>query len=835
MDDKGELELLRNEIIRLENELEKTNHQNIQAAELGLSVLEEKETIEKKNREYEALYEQSQKELLQTQEALRRAQFTQLKQTQESFSEEENRLEHNTLTIKDLNEHIKGLCDQLKVVKSERDRLNKENEEYEQLSDRFNNESKENVEERAKMIDKLRNSEKRESKLLIDMSELEDENLALQKQVVALRVNQMEVESLKIELENFKEQKFIQAQKLEDTESMKNILKKQLDETSELLEREKRSLRSAKREIEDYRWNKNRGGRIDFNNDRNNENGINEHQLLASDYEEYLNISTNAELLKTLMHSNANINGDYDSSMQASDNTCLVCDVDLSANGTGAGSDLFSEMKSAEINNLREELEALKREKEALVTKIQTLLLKEKEKENETLLSKASSDGERNKDDRIVDRLEVELLAKQRLVVELNRILKTITDNTLSPVLDQTQRIVLNHSHFKAKTKHNGENYDNDDIYNSSKPVTTNIADQDSNAAELSPALEVKIYCERLGSLLTNQLFPSIVANTLHHPEANDDKISINGNIDLEFNDREGEKEASLLREIQRLKAALVNKRSKNAHYREVLASYKSTAEVCFSRMQAKYCEERRVVSETLARYKRELAVYKEDCLTLAGQLSASRKEIRDLTRSSEDLERKGEFLESERKTLNAMLKTAIQQKFALIQKVESLECFNFFPPPASIENTNNIFAENPVNTTSTHSFRTKLSNLTGRSSHAQITTSSPKDCDSKNGSLNQARGQALPSKFKDNKPNLKASVSDKKLSTSSSSNNNNKQQLLAQMFMVPQFSSPSFGKLSKSLSTTNGKLNYDKIHQNSDENIIDHKNEREIMVKFSK
>lgn len=67
-----DLELLRTEIERLNRELDQASSENIQSAKYGLGLLEEKQSLQSKCEELEALYENARHELEITTEVCER-------------------------------------------------------------------------------------------------------------------------------------------------------------------------------------------------------------------------------------------------------------------------------------------------------------------------------------------------------------------------------------------------------------------------------------------------------------------------------------------------------------------------------------------------------------------------------------------------------------------------------------------------------------------------------------------------------------------------------------------------------------------------------------------
>ncbi|KAH9633224.1 hypothetical protein HF086_017779 [Spodoptera exigua] len=194
---------LKAEIERLGRELDQASSEKIQSAQLGLVLLEEKSSLQQRCDELESLYENTKHELEITQE-----------------------LRH-----------------ELDRVVSERDRLLAESSELGQ--DKATRES-----ERAALRAELREARQREQRLLVDIGDLEDENISLQKQVSALRSSQVEFEGLKHEVRQLREEAENARAMAEETAALRRIAERQLAEALEALQAEREAKFAAKKELD---------------------------------------------------------------------------------------------------------------------------------------------------------------------------------------------------------------------------------------------------------------------------------------------------------------------------------------------------------------------------------------------------------------------------------------------------------------------------------------------------------------------------------------------------------------------------------------------------------
>ncbi|XP_059915773.1 protein bicaudal D homolog 2 isoform X1 [Gadus macrocephalus] len=159
-------------------------------------------------------------------------------------------------------------------------------------------------------------------------------------------------------------------------------------------------------------------------------------------------------------------------------------------------------------------------------------------------------------------------------------------------------------------------------------------------------------------------------------------------------NSGECERDAeTLMEEVLKLKSLLSTKREQIATLRTVLKANKQTAELALSNLKTKYETEKGMVSETMVKLRNELKALKEDAATFSSLrvMFASREtETRCSQALSPDdwtwlmcdqyvtqldeMQRQLAAAEDEKKTLNTLLRMAIQQKLALTQRLEDLE-----------------------------------------------------------------------------------------------------------------------------------------------------------------
>ena len=129
--------------------------------------------------------------------------------------------------------------------------------------------------------------------------------------------------------------------------------------------------------------------------------------------------------------------------------------------------------------------------------------------------------------------------------------------------------------------------------------------------------------------------------------------------------------------QIIKLKSLLSTKREQIATLRTVLKANKQTAEVALANLKSKYENEKLVVTETMLKLRNELKTLKEDAATFATLRAMFTARCDEYVAQLDESQRMLLAAEEERKTLNSLLRLAIQQKLKLTQRLEDLEMDN--------------------------------------------------------------------------------------------------------------------------------------------------------------
>lgn len=132
---------------------------------------------------------------------------------------------------------------ELERVQAERDHSLQERED--ESKDYHHAES-----ERKHLRAELKECKFRETRLLQDYSELEEENISLQKQVSVLRSSQVEFEGAKHEIRRLTEDVDLLNSQVEELTSLKNIAEKQMEDALESLQGEREAKYALKKELD---------------------------------------------------------------------------------------------------------------------------------------------------------------------------------------------------------------------------------------------------------------------------------------------------------------------------------------------------------------------------------------------------------------------------------------------------------------------------------------------------------------------------------------------------------------------------------------------------------
>ncbi|XP_012059210.1 PREDICTED: protein bicaudal D [Atta cephalotes] len=733
------IEELRTEIERLSRELDLASTEKIQSAQYGLALLEEKSALQQRCNDLEALYENTKHELEITQEALAKFQTTTKITAKSGIEQEESLLNESAARETSLQSQIIELENETKQLRHELERVEAERDHALQEREEVGKDHQQAETERKSLRTELRECRFRETRLLQDYSELEDENISLQKQVSGLRSSQVEFEGAKHEIRRLTEEVELLNSQVEELTNLKKIAEKQMEEALESLQAEREAKYALKKEL-DQRINSE--SIYNLSNLALSIRGITEDQTICSDGED------DSPALRR-----------------------IEADLKTQEPGTSATDkqvDLFSEIHLNELKKLEKQLELAETEKahltqnlresqyaveksqaelQSFVARIVQLAahvqslhhlhskLPEKQSEETTLdklnqavvqyhqwstmsareinqLQKDLSELEngltvsdstqqlrteltnlRNKIPESEKSLREKLLDTEQRSMQLESDVSTLSKLTAEAggFLDSAQNDLQNLSDELAQLYHhvctvNGEtpsrvvlDHEKSEIPEKEEEngkmdwcrtlFKTDIKIKDLES--LSKAKEIAKHIETAMDQIKH--LRNAVEHTLELSKVKGMQSNICNVCEASVNENKADV-TDLQEQVIRLKALLSAKREQIATLRTVLKSNKNTAEVALTNLKSKYENEKSIVNETMLKLRNELRMLKENAATFSSLRAMFAARCEEYVTQVDELQRQLTVAEDDRKTLNQLLRLAVQQKLGLTMKLEELE-----------------------------------------------------------------------------------------------------------------------------------------------------------------
>ncbi|XP_010755079.2 protein bicaudal D homolog 2 isoform X1 [Larimichthys crocea] len=770
-------EWMRAEIERLSRELSETTNEKIQAAEYGLAVLEEKQQLKQQYDDLEIEYETVRQELDQLKEAFGQAYSNHRKVAADGESREESLIQESACKeayyeqrVLELQTELRQTRNILTNTQSENERLNTINQEM--------RENSQMVElQRNQLRDDIKEYKFLEARLLQDYTELEEENISLQKQVSVLKQSQVEFEGLKHEIRRLEEDTQFLNSQLEDAIRLKEIAERQLGEALETIKTERELKASLRKELSHY--------------------------MSIGDTLYHSPLSISLDGLKFSDDAGTEPNNDealhgYENGFTKLANAITYDNCISTAKkeelfhpAPSLVDDLLSELNISEIQKLKQQLMQMEREKVNLLSTLQDsqkqleqangALSDHQEKvnrltENLNAIRKLQASKERqsaldNEKERDShedgDYYEVDingpeiLECKYKVAVseagELKEELKTLKTEyqacqsryedertrlerdvtTLGEKLATLEKTCLTEKEQKTKLEKElrklsdvaGESQGSlsvaqDELVTFSEELATLYNHVCMCNNETPNRVMLDFYKEGKGGrsspegrgrrspiLLTKGLFPepsktdlsdgspvsslpspvsdhrrepmniynlvAIIRDQIKHLQLAVDRtteLSRQRVASLELGTVADKDKEACMEEILKLKSLLSTKREQIATLRTVLKANKQTAEVALANLKSKYENEKAMVTETMMKLRNELKALKEDAATFSSLRAMFATRCDEYVTQLDEMQRQLAAAEDEKKTLNSLLRMAIQQKLALTQRLEDLE-----------------------------------------------------------------------------------------------------------------------------------------------------------------
>lgn len=751
-----ERDSLKSEVERLQEELSLSAKEKHQSAEYGLHLLDEKERLQTRLDELEAVHEATKIELESIRNAFAKFQTIQKASTDRGIEQEECLLQESASkeakfasALQELERELKMVRSELARVEADKDRLANDHLE---LSEQL----KMSEWERKNLRMEVKELKERELRLSSDVNELEDENTSLQKTVSNLKSNQIDYETAKLEVRRLQEEIELRRLQVEEFETLKNIAEKQMKEALEALESEREQKYELKKKLDE---------RLTSDPVINMSNfGLRLSQVLADATGDKLDEEDSSPLLQQLESDLlARVGDGSEPNSYGQDGS------------TSQPSSLFGEVHLSEIKKLEKGLETAENEKNQISIKLnETHNLLEKTREElsayQNKLTKLTVHignlihNEAKSDDiesfmsdfpehkqfitilcDIINRAtpgskgesELNEIKKQLMECELLRdglsndldLLNTFASDTVPSAVTSAEDLNRISEKLAALYYHicsvNGET-----------PYRV-ILDHASKVEERAfNSLKPEEFQEKLADDRSKKIFSIWKSSILSMSESkqtmdtiHDQMKHLNNSVELmidtkasrpklpsesipppvQATQQSAEAPSSLSyegEELVKLKAMLATKREQIATYRTVLKANKQTAEVALANLKSKYETEKAVVTETLTKIRKELKCLKEDAATFASLRSMFSARCEEYVAQIDELHRQLKSSEEEKKTLNSLLRMAISQKLTLTQKLEDIEVDrerNTLSSPASTPRKPSRFDRNKDGTRRAH------------------------------------------------------------------------------------------------------------------------------------
>ncbi|KAM6292331.1 protein bicaudal D homolog 1 isoform 8-T8 [Porphyrio hochstetteri] len=643
----------KSEIERLTRELSETTHEKIQAAEYGLVVLEEKLTLKQQYDELEAEYDGLKQELEQLKEAFGQSFSIHRKVAEDGETREETLLQESASKeayylgkILEMQNELKQSRAVVTNVQAENERLTaivqdlKENNEMVEL-------------QRIRMKDEIREYKFREARLLQDYTELEEENITLQKLVSTLKQNQVEREKA-ILLANLQESQT----QLEHT---KGALTEQHERVHRLTEHVNamRGLQSNKELKAELECEK---GRDTGEEAHDYEVDINGLEILECKYKvavtEVIDLKAEIKALKEkynkYVENYTEEKAKYESRIQTYDEQ--VTNLEKSTKESQEKMvhmekelQRMTSIANENHNTLNTAQDELVTFSEELAQLYHHVCLCNNETPNRVMLdyyrqSRVTRSGSLKGPDDPRGLLSPRL-ARRGVAspVEARTPTEQVTKEATEPSKEQ--------SPTKTPTI---------------SPVIT--APPSSPVSDTSDIRKEPMNIYNLNAIIRDQIkhLQKAVDRSLQLSRQRAAARELAPMIDKD-------KEA-LMEEILKLKSLLSTKREQIATLRAVLKANKQTAEVALANLKNKYENEKAMVTETMTKLRNELKALKEDAATFSSLRAMFATRCDEYVTQLDEMQRQLAAAEDEKKTLNSLLRMAIQQKLALTQRLEDLE-----------------------------------------------------------------------------------------------------------------------------------------------------------------
>ncbi|KAM7405082.1 hypothetical protein PAMP_012368 [Pampus punctatissimus] len=365
------------EVVRLTLELQEATEEKLQAARYGLVVLEESSALKVKHRQLEEEHETLKVELQQLKEAFQDSVSSQKRAAADGECREESLLQETASKEAAMATRMDEVQAELKQARLALSNAHAEIDRLGVVSNQLKKECECLEAEKGHLRDEMKEYKVRELRQLQDTGELEEENISLQKQVSVLKENQVEFESIKLELTQKNEEQEELRGQLEEAARLREIAERQLDEALEALKEEREQKNSLRRELSTLTLNPfDSVGNLELHLEQlddsqdEGQGGGGEGEVEGEDQDSgYNNGPGSAPGSAHPPH----LGSSKSNGLIHRHSTPRNTDVFLRAPASGLVSDLLSELHFSDSQKLKQQLLQAEREKSSLTSKVEEL------------------------------------------------------------------------------------------------------------------------------------------------------------------------------------------------------------------------------------------------------------------------------------------------------------------------------------------------------------------------------------------------------------------------------------------------------------------------------
>ncbi|KAF1757267.1 hypothetical protein GCK72_013722 [Caenorhabditis remanei] len=674
---EAELEKLRNEYQDLTQSYEQKCQDIREAAAAGLKLLGEKDDLQKRLDEMQADLDSTRAEVEKVNQTLAEYRSQHQRSTRSELENEESLLEESSAKEEEYLQRIAKL--ELELKKKEQE-LAVKKEELERIEKQHSKEMDSGAvleDERRKLRAELKETKEREQRLMAEYSELEEENIGLQKTVANLRGSQVDYESMKIDNNRLEDNIHILKSYNEESEMLRIIAEKQLEEALQTAQQERDQRLAMKRELDQVKAAEHISSLNDWICELEEGGTLPTPQPGASDLFSELQGSSDVKVREleaandglleemkskekvfiefvTALGDSLNIHRptnelDYMHARQQKD--VILDKLQNTARDTDRHEKEGEEKKSGILKADLRYLVLLAGEKNAQLAAAQDAMIQASDQLYQFYHQMTQNQG----------------ISTEKNVQEIVKKLRQLARDNAEDV----PRVSLAEEGVESGTE--------TDV-NASRSIPLN-SDRLVIAPSFAKEIEKKLASVKVQDVLSETDLRQRILTEGNPISETTDSLKkmlqvVKRTSEQAFNQAVMASGAENEIEMQnmKLRSLLSTKRDQISTLRTVLKSNKLTAESALSSMREKFESEKKMQMDITEKMRRELKQLKEDAATFASNRAMFNAKCEELRSEVEDLKADKAANEEEKKTLNQLLRLAIQQKLSLTQRLEDVD-----------------------------------------------------------------------------------------------------------------------------------------------------------------